>query len=81
MEKHVQELRELIKHTPVDELEVKEYPFVNFRINTNTWVEALLIYLVDPRKASTTRTNLIKKVLEALEKEPDKVMFPKGDAR
>jgi small-conductance mechanosensitive channel len=39
MEKHVEELRELIKQTPVDELEIKENPFVNFRINANTWVE------------------------------------------
>jgi len=81
MEKHVQELRDLIKETPVDEMEIKEYPFVNFRINANTWVEVLLIYLVDPKKASVVRTDLIKKVLNALLKEPDKVMFPKGDNR
>jgi small-conductance mechanosensitive channel len=81
MEQHVQELRDLIKSTPVDELEIKEYPFVNFRINANTWVEVLLIYLVDPRRASAIRTNLIKKVLAALLKQPDKVMFPKGDNR
>jgi small-conductance mechanosensitive channel len=81
MEQHVQELRNLIKETPVDEMEVKEYPFVNFRINANTWVEVLLIYLVDPKKASAVRTNLIKKTLNALLKEPDKVMFPKGDNR
>jgi small-conductance mechanosensitive channel len=81
METHVRELRDLIKSTPVDELEIKEYPFVNFRINANTWVEALLIYLVDPKLASAVRTNLIRTVLAALLKEPDKVMFPKGDAR
>ena len=81
MEEHVQELRDLIKQTPVDEMEIKEYPFVNFRINTNTWVEVLLVYLVDPKKASAVRTNLIKKALSALLKEPDKVMFPKGDNR
>lgn len=81
MEAHVQELRELIKETPVDEIEVKEYPFVNFRVNANTWVEALLVYLVDPKKSSAVRTNLIKKVLAVLLKEPDKVMFPKGDNR
>lgn len=81
MEEHVQELRELIKKTPVDEMEIKEYPFVNFRINANTWVEVLLVYLVDPKKASAVRTGLIKKVLSALLKQPDKVMFPKGDNR
>ncbi len=81
MEEHVQELRDLIKETPVDEIEIKEYPFVNLRINANTWVEVLLIYLVDPKKSSAVRTNLIKKVLASLLKEPDKVMFPKGDNR
>lgn len=81
MEERVRELRNIIKQTPVDELEIKEYPFVNFRINANTWVEALVIYLVEPRKAGAMRTTLIKKILEALLKEPDKVMFPKGDAR
>src|SRR4051812_28817 len=81
MEDRVRELRNIIKHTPVDEIEIKEYPFVNFRINDNTWVEALVIYLVEPRKAGAMRTQLIKKILEALLKEPDKVMFPKGDSR
>ncbi len=81
MEKHVGQLRELIKKTPIDELEVKEYPFVNFRVNANTWIEVLLIYLVDPKKASVVRTSLIRKGLAALNQQPDKVMFPKGDNR
>lgn len=81
MEEHVEQLRDLIKQTPVDELEIKEYPFVNFRINANTWVEVLLVYLVDPKKASAVRTNLIRKILGALNKEPDKAMFPKADNR
>ncbi len=42
-------------------MEIKEYPFVNFRINANTWIEVLLIYLVDLKKASAVRTNLIRK--------------------
>lgn len=81
MEERVAEFRKLLKRTPVDEMEIKEYPFVNFRINANTWVEVLLVYLVDPKKASAVRTNLIRKILTALLKEPDKVMFPKGDNR
>ena len=77
----IDRFKELVKQTPVDELEIKEYPFVNFRINANTWVEVLLIYLVNPKKASAVRTTLIRKSLAALNKEPDKVMFPKGDNR
>lgn len=78
---HVEELRELIEKTPVDEIDIKEYPFVNIRINTNTWVEVLLVYLVDPKKSSAVRSHLIKQVLAALLQEPDKVMFPKADNR
>jgi hypothetical protein len=60
---------------------VKEYPFVAFRINTNTWVEASVTYLVNPKKAADTRTRIIKKVLAELNRSPDKAMFPKGNAR
>jgi small-conductance mechanosensitive channel len=81
MEKHVEELRELIEQTPVDELEIKEYPFVTFRINANTWVEAIVTYLVDPKRASSIRSQIIKDVIPALLNEPDKVMFPKSNSR
>jgi len=65
----------------VDELEVKEYPFVSFRINPNTWVEVLLIYLVEPKHASAVRSQLIKAILPELLKEPDKAMLPKTNSR
>lgn len=81
MEERVKEFRTIVEQTPVDELEIKEYPFVNLRINSNTWVEVLLIYLVEPKRSSAMRSNLIKKVLEALLQQPDKVKFPKGDSR
>ncbi|HEY6979185.1 MAG TPA: mechanosensitive ion channel domain-containing protein [Chitinophagaceae bacterium] len=81
MEENVKELRNLIKQTPVDELEIVEYPFVNFRINANTWVEALLIYLVEPKKAASVRSRLIKKILEAFSNQPDKILFPKSNSR
>jgi len=81
MEERVKEFRTIIQQTPVDELEIKEYPFVNLRINANTWVEVLLVYLVEPKQSSALRTRLIKKVLAALLQQPDKVKFPKGDSR
>ncbi len=81
MKDKVNELKQLIKETPVDEIEVKEYPFVSFRINENTWVEALLIYLVDPKKASAVRSNLIKKTLKVLNETEEKVMIPTGYSR
>jgi small-conductance mechanosensitive channel len=81
IQERVKELRAMISETPVDELEVKEFPFVNFRINANTWVEVLLIYLVEPKQSGAMRTRLIKRILEELKQSPDKAMFPKTNAR
>ncbi|MBA2585228.1 MAG: mechanosensitive ion channel family protein, partial [Chthoniobacterales bacterium] len=41
--------RELLAKTPVDELEVQERPRVIFRVNENTWLEAIVRYIVQPR--------------------------------
>jgi small-conductance mechanosensitive channel len=73
--------RELLSQTPVDELEVREKPTVIFRSDNNTWIDAIVRYLVEPRRAGQVKTRLIKKMLERLNAEPTKVMFPKGDAR
>ena len=81
MAENVKRLKDLVEQTPVDELEIREYPFVTFRINANTWVEACLTYLVEPKHASSIRTNIIKSAIPALLKEPDRVMFPKSNAR
>lgn len=74
-------LKDMVKDSPVDELQIKEYPFVSFRINANTWVEVSVTYLVPPRKAATFRTNIIKNILAEFNKAPDKVLFPKSNAR
>ena len=81
MAERINDLKALVKETPVDELQIKEFPFVTFRINANTWVEVLVTYLVDPKKASATRSRIIKHALSELGKQPEKVMFPKGDSR
>ena len=73
--------RELLAQTPVDQLEVQERPVVVFRVGDNTWIEAIVRYLVEPRRAGQVKTRLIKKMLEQLNAEPGKVMFPKGDMR
>jgi len=77
----VRTYRELLAETPVDQLEVHERPVVVFRVNENTWISAIIRYLVEPRVAGPVKTRMIKKMLERLNAEPDKVMFPKGDAR
>ena len=81
MMERVRTYRELLAQTPVDQLEVKERPSVVFRISDNTWVEVIVRYLVKPRTAGQVKTRLIKKMLERLNAEPEKVMFPKGDNR
>jgi small-conductance mechanosensitive channel len=81
MMERVRTYRELLAQTPVDELEVREYPTVQFRVSENTWIEAIVRYLVEPRSAGRVKTALIKKMLERLNAEPEKVKFPKGDAR
>lgn len=77
----IERFKQLVKQTPVDELEIKEYPFVVFRVNANTWVEVSVTYLAHPKKASAVRSRLIKSILKELLKEPDRVMFPKSNSR
>jgi hypothetical protein len=71
----------LLARTPVDELEVRERPRVIFRVDEVTWIDAIVRYLVSPREAGPTKSRLIPKLLAALNAAPEKVMFPKGDAR
>jgi len=40
MRAEIGKYRELLAHTPVDEVEVRERPSVHFRVNTNTWLDA-----------------------------------------
>jgi small-conductance mechanosensitive channel len=81
MAENIERYKSLIEQTPVDELEVKEYPFITYRINTNTWVEIMVTYLVEPKKAAATRSILIKKILAELNLQKEKVLFPNSNSR
>jgi small-conductance mechanosensitive channel len=81
MIERVQTFRDLLARTPVDELDVHEHPRVIFRVGENTWLEAIVRYLVAPREAGRVKTRLIKKLLAALNAAPDRVMFPAGANR
>ena len=81
MMKQVRVFRELLAQTPVDELQVREHPAVLFRVSENTWLDAIVRYLVHPKEAGRVKTQLIKKLLAALNASPEKVMFPKSNAR
>ena len=81
MREKVKVYKNILAKTPVDELEVKEYPMVHFRVSENTWLEAIVRYLVHPREAGRIKTRLIKKMLTRLNAEPDRVLFPKSNLR
>ena len=81
MMKQVRVFREILAQTPVDQLEVREYASVQFRVNSNTWLDAIVRYLVPPKEAGRVKTRLIKKLLAELNAAPDRVMFPKSNAR
>jgi small-conductance mechanosensitive channel len=81
MMKRVEIFRDLLARTPVDELEVRAHPRVIFRADEMTWIDAIVRYLVPPREAGSIKTRLIPKLLAALNEQPEKVMFPRGDAR
>ncbi len=81
MVKRVEVYRELLARTPVDELEVRSRPRVIFRVDQVTWLDAIVRYLVPPREAGSVKTRLLPKLLAALNEHPERVMFPKGDAR
>lgn len=81
MLERVRVYRELLSKTAVDHLEVREHPAIFFRVSDNTWVEAIVRYLVAPKEAGGVKTRLVPKLLDALNAEPDKVMFPRADNR
>lgn len=81
MMKQVRIFRELLAQTPVDQLEVREYPAVLFRVNANTWLDAIVRYLVHPKEAGRVKTRLIKNLLAELNAAPDRVLFPKSNMR
>jgi small-conductance mechanosensitive channel len=81
MMERVRVYRDLLAQTPVDELQVRERPSVQFRVSENTWVEAICRYLVNPREAGRVKTRLIKKMLEKMNAEPDRALFPKSNMR
>ena len=73
--------RELLAQTPVDELDVRARPAVTFRVSDNTWLEAIVRYVVNPKESGRVRTRLLPKLLARLNAEPGRVLFPKSNMR
>ncbi len=72
---HVQDMRDEISDTPVDDIDFEEFPFVNYRIHENNWVEVVLIYIVNPKHSSHMRSKIVKAVIAEMLKSPEKVSF------
>ena len=73
--------RDLLTQTPVDELQIQERPVVHFRPSDNTWLEAIVRYLVHPKESGRVKTRILTKLLEKLNTEPQRVLFPKSNLR
>jgi len=73
--------REILARTPVDQVNVRDRPSVNFRVDSNTWLDATVRYIVPPKEAGPVRTRLIRTMLERLNAQPDRVKFPAGNSR
>jgi hypothetical protein len=50
-------------------------------VSENTWIEVIVRYLVNPKEAGRVKSRLIVELLERLNAEPDRVLFPKDSAR
>jgi small-conductance mechanosensitive channel len=81
MRERVRTFRQVLARTPVDELEVREEPAVFFRASSNTWIEATVRYLVDPKQGGRVKTKILMTALERLRAEPDRAQFPKSNMR
>jgi len=75
----VAEYRERLAETPV-ELDVNDRPTVNV-VQTESWVELRLRYLVHPRRGTRTRNDLYRAIIDRFNDNPDRVAFPVGRNR
>lgn len=81
MMERVRLFRDLLAKTPVDQVNVSEKPAVFFRVAENTWLEAVVRYVVDPKESGPVKARLLTTMLQRLNAQPDRVRFPRGDAR
>jgi hypothetical protein len=56
-------------------LEIRERPVVHFRVSDYAWIEVIVRYLVPPKEAGRVKTRIIKKSLEKLNADPERVLF------
>jgi small-conductance mechanosensitive channel len=76
MVRRVKRFKKILAETPVDSLDVNEYPSVILSAHINTWIEVTVRYLVEPKNSGKIRRRLFEAVMEELKKSPEKVRFP-----
>lgn len=76
MIRRVKRFKKILADTPVDELDVNEYPSVILRAHNNTWIEVIVRYLVEPKNSGKVKNKLFEAVMAELKKHPEKVIFP-----
>jgi hypothetical protein len=81
MVRRVKRFKVILTDTPVDELDVNEYPSVILNAHNNTWVEVIVRYLVEPKNSGRVKKHLFEVVMDELKKNPEKVMFPNTNMR
>ena len=81
MMKRVKRFKTILKNTPVDELDVYEFPSVILKAHSNTWIEAVVRYLVEPKKSRQVRKRLFNVVMDESKKNPQKVILPNTSRR
>lgn len=81
MMERVRAYKALLAGTPIDDLTVGERPSVVLRPRDNTWIEVVLRYVVNPKESGRVRTNLLREILDRLNREPDRSMLPKDNMR
>lgn len=76
MVRRVNRFKKILAETPVDELEVNEYPSVILKAHENSLIEVTVRYLVEPKSSGQVKMKLFNAVMDELKKHPEKVMFP-----
>jgi small-conductance mechanosensitive channel len=76
MVRRVKRFKKILADTPVDELDVNEYPSVILNAHNNTWIEVIVRYLVEPKNTGRVKKQLFDAVMNELKKNPEKVRFP-----
>jgi small-conductance mechanosensitive channel len=81
MAERVDTFKDLLADSPIDTLTVNEKPSVIFLTDENTWLVAVVRYLVEPRRAGHFKSIMTQEIVSALNNENVVAVLPKGDSR